>query len=78
MGLDIEERLKNMDRLGLNDSEKIAVALLEVANAIRYAARELGNGDAATRMGAMEALGAVAKEGFTELAMAISESSHHQ
>lgn len=46
----------------------------EVADAIALLAQQvkyLGNGDAATRMGAIEALGAVHKEGFLDLSVSI-------
>lgn len=47
----------------------LADAVSDVAVALRY----LGNGNAATEMGAIEALGAVMKEGLEGIASAISE-----
>ena len=45
----------------------------QIADAIRYAARELGNGGAATSMGALEAFGLVVKEGLEAVANAVSD-----
>lgn len=47
----------------------IAIALNNVALQLKY----LGNGDAATTMGAIEAFGVVVKEGFESLVSAISD-----
>jgi hypothetical protein len=45
----------------------------EIASAILEAARLLGNGDADTPMGAIEALGKVHQEGMAEIADALRE-----
>ena len=45
----------------------------EIASAIIRAANLLGNGDAATTMGAIEALGKVHREGMAEIADALRE-----
>ena len=45
----------------------------EIASAILKAAHLLGNGDAATPMGAIEALGKVHREGMAEIADALRE-----
>ena len=45
----------------------------EIASAILQAAHLLGNGDADTPMGAIEALGKVHKEGMAEIADALRE-----
>jgi hypothetical protein len=53
----------------------VAFALLELARAqdrTATALKNLGNGDAATPMGAIEALGAVLKDGAEQIADAIS------
>lgn len=49
----------------------IAVALLHNARAVRYAAYTLGTADAATQMGALEAVAASIKEGCEALSSAI-------
>lgn len=51
------------------EDASIPAALREVA----YALRQLGNADAATPLGAMEALGLVLKEGLELVASTISE-----
>lgn len=50
----------------------IALALLENAKAIRYAAWTLGTADAATSMGALEVVSAAIKESGDAVAYAIS------
>jgi hypothetical protein len=45
----------------------------EIASAILEAAHLLGNGDASTPMGAIEALGKVHREGMAEIADALRE-----
>jgi len=55
----------------------VAVAILALADAQERTAtwlKWLGNGDAATPMGAIEALGAVLKEELGSIASSISES----
>jgi hypothetical protein len=47
----------------------------QIAGAIIKAAQLLGNGDAATSMGAIEALGLVHKEGLEKIQMALLEVS---
>jgi hypothetical protein len=50
------------------DQEAIAAGLFAVANAIQ----DLGNGDAATPMGAIEAFGMVMKEGLSDISDSIA------
>jgi len=54
-------------------TENIARGLFAVASAIRYAAAELGNGNAGTPMGALEAHGVAMKEAADAIAEAILE-----
>jgi hypothetical protein len=61
-----------------NSNHAIAYALLRIAHetaAIASALRMLGNADAATPMGAIEALGKVIEEGFGRLADALPDES---
>ena len=59
------------------DGNDLNEAMTDAANmirgAIRDAAKELGNGDASTRMGALEAHGLAIKEAAREIADAIRE-----
>ena len=50
------------------DQEAIAAGLFAVANSIQ----DLGNGDAATPMGAIEAFGMVMKEGLSDISDSIA------
>ena len=52
----------------------IASALFDNASAIRYAARHLGLNDAATPMGAMEALGKSVTDAADRIAMSLDRS----
>lgn len=45
--------------------------IAEAANGLTRAIHRLGNADAATPMGGLEALGAVLEQGFGKLAMAV-------
>jgi len=56
----------------VSDQQAIADGLFAIARAIR----DLGNADAATPMGAIEALGVVVKEGFQHIASAIEERNN--
>jgi len=59
----------NFDRKDYKtDGEAIAAGLFAVANAIHY----LGNADAATPMGAIEAFGMVMKEGLSDVSDSIA------
>jgi len=49
----------------------VELGLAMVADAIRNAATDLGNGGAATPMGAIEALGKVVKDGCEDIALTI-------
>lgn len=51
------------------DGDSVAEAIREVARALRL----LGNADAGTQMGGLEALGAVLREGLSEVAGSISD-----
>ena len=53
-----------------SDEEAIADGLFAIAKALR----DLGNADASTPMGGLEALGAVIREGLQNMATAIEES----
>ncbi|MDD4986663.1 MAG: hypothetical protein PHQ43_12960 [Dehalococcoidales bacterium] len=55
----------------VSDEQAIADGLFAIARAIR----DLGNADAATPMGAIEALGKVMKEGSEHIAAAIEAKS---
>ena len=55
------------------EAANVVDALDSVANAIRYGLSRLGNADAATRMGALEAHGLAIKEGAEEIASAIRD-----
>lgn len=48
-------------------------ALDEIGSAIRFAAKHLGSGDAATPMGALEALGKVLLDGSERLSEAVTQ-----
>ena len=48
-------------------------AIVHLANTIGFALKYLGNGDAMTPMGAIEALGLAVKEGLSEVGTALSE-----
>lgn len=63
--MDLENTIA--DRAESDGSYAIAYALLRVA----YALRMLGNADAATPMGALEALGGAIKEGLESLSDSI-------
>lgn len=60
-------------RLGVTDETAchlcVAQALMDVAHEIKY----LGNGDAATTMGGLEALGKVIMDSASEVASAVSD-----
>lgn len=49
----------------------VALAIDRLATQVKY----LGNADACTPMGGLEALGAVLKDGMSEIASAISETA---
>ena len=53
-----------------SDEEAIADGLFAIAKALH----QLGNADASTPMGGLEALGAVIREGLQNMATAIEES----
>lgn len=55
------------------DQENVASALLAIGDAIVRASYNLGNGNAATQMGALEAHGLAVKQGCEAIASAISE-----
>lgn len=57
---------------GYDSGTCIAIGLYEVAQAIRYAARELGNGGAATPMGAIEGFGVTMRDGLADLSRAVA------
>lgn len=53
--------------------DQVAFATMWGAEKVAYALRCLGNGDAATSMGAIEALGKVLKEELSSISSSISE-----
>lgn len=53
------------------DSNWESANLVDVGHSISRAIRNLGNADAATNMGGMEALGAVTKDGLESIASAL-------
>jgi uncharacterized protein YukE len=55
------------------EASNIVDALENVANAIRYGLKWLGNADAATSMGALEAHGLTIKESADQIASAIHD-----
>lgn len=62
---------EELERVGLEGQSEIAYALVRIANelsSVAYALRALGNADAATPMGALEAFGLVMKEGMERIA----------
>jgi len=56
-----------------SDQEAIADGLFAIADSITCSMKWLGNGDAATTMGAIEALGVAIKEGLVELSDSVDE-----
>ena len=57
------------------NNRNIAAGLFAIADAIRYAAKELGTGTE-YGMGGIEFLGKQVGDGFTEISSAISQASH--
>lgn len=66
-GKDVREFIDNAENDTAAGLGWIAIALLEVANQIKY----LGNGNASTSMGAIEAYSIVVKEALEGIASAI-------
>jgi hypothetical protein len=64
---------KEASMSGYDDDRSAEENTAHALFAIAYQLKCLGNADAATPMGAMEALGAVLKEGFEGLAAAIHD-----
>lgn len=72
--ISIHESNQNMDPANVVDG---LFAIARNLDGLTRAIRDLGNADASTPMGAIEALGLVMKEGLDSVAAAI-ESHHNQ
>ena len=58
------------------DNQTVVDAINELGDAIIGAARMLGNGDASTNLGAIEALGMAQERGMNRIAQAIETLAH--
>lgn len=59
----------------MRDDEEFEEALVDAINGVAHSLKYLGNGDAWTSMGGMEAHGKIVSEALQEISSAISEHS---
>ena len=73
---DEQAAVDELERADLEGTSEIAYAIIRLAHAMERVAihlKYLGNGDAATPMGAIEAFGLVMKEGMDRIADSVGD-----
>lgn len=63
---------------GIEPQVAATLCLAAAVRSVAYQIRNLGNADASTPLGAIEGLGAVMKEGFEALALAMEQRNERQ